>query len=430
MATFQEPTKADQQPERAARRNPQAETPLEMMPGLVPRGLERALANPRSIRPETLLQLQRTIGNRAVHSLLQRELLAGPGGEANRRRSDREAQPATAAGHLPSPLDQLVERIDGSAAITKRPGDLSIVVVGETFDARPERQGEQLISTDYGQSFARHDQVKSNVEGSTQYSPNLEFAHKTDVFGSTVSRVRFDGTVEKSDQAITVNGFFRHEVNSWVPTGAGPDGQIALESPDDPNITVENRSEIVQDLRPGTGSTKDLRPRRERFFVPKITVEHEKQHADWFQKSFEEQWKQRREGWRTEISGDARDEAEVRSRIEKVREELAVTVLDDQPFPGCEIPIYKVDATKYEAFISKLKTFAPVNKFANYALDDLYGMVDKRRTPQLEQEWQSQIEAMWAQLNVAEFDKVPDHISGIEKLETFYKEAKTKREHK
>src|SRR5215471_9104210 len=53
--------------------------------------VRRSFADPRTLSPENLLALQRTIGNRAVQRLLQRKLMVGAAHDPYEQQADRVA---------------------------------------------------------------------------------------------------------------------------------------------------------------------------------------------------------------------------------------------------------------------------------------------------------------------------------------------------
>ena len=64
--------------------------------------LQQALANPAEVPPTGILALQRTVGNRAVSSLIQTKLRVGPAGDRYEQEADRVAEQVLTMP-LPSP---------------------------------------------------------------------------------------------------------------------------------------------------------------------------------------------------------------------------------------------------------------------------------------------------------------------------------------
>ena len=63
--------------------------------------LQRMEEAPGSIRPADVLQLQRTIGNRATGQLLQAKLKLGPAGDRYEQEADQVAKQVVAASRQP-----------------------------------------------------------------------------------------------------------------------------------------------------------------------------------------------------------------------------------------------------------------------------------------------------------------------------------------
>ena len=64
--------------------------------------LQRMERTPQTLRPADILQLQRTIGNRATGLLLQAKLKLGPAGDRYEQEADRVARQVVRASHQPN----------------------------------------------------------------------------------------------------------------------------------------------------------------------------------------------------------------------------------------------------------------------------------------------------------------------------------------
>ena len=95
MATHQQIDKT--RSSSAARAN-KSKSPAGPHPAQILQRLEDA---PGSIRPADILQLQRTIGNRATGRLLQAKLKLGPAGDVYEQEADRVAQQVVHASRQP-----------------------------------------------------------------------------------------------------------------------------------------------------------------------------------------------------------------------------------------------------------------------------------------------------------------------------------------
>lgn len=95
MGDSQYHAKTEQSKRPAPQRQPQASKNSDPKPPISALELQAALANPQAARPETILQLQRMVGNRAVTDLLQRKVAVEPAPDQGHHQADRSPQPVS-----------------------------------------------------------------------------------------------------------------------------------------------------------------------------------------------------------------------------------------------------------------------------------------------------------------------------------------------
>jgi hypothetical protein len=108
----------DNSPKKSARQK-QPSAPLSAASAL--EVLQRAQNAPQTLRPVDVLQLQRTIGNRAIGRLLQAKLKLGPAGDRYEPEADRVARKVVINNQIYDPTTEL--QVKGKASDLTRVND-------------------------------------------------------------------------------------------------------------------------------------------------------------------------------------------------------------------------------------------------------------------------------------------------------------------
>jgi hypothetical protein len=142
MPTSQPPTKTGRVKKDILNRESRAPTKAEKKHTVSSLNLQAAVSSPQHARPETILQLQRLAGNRAVSQLIQRKLVVCPSNDLHEQEADRVAGDVVSASYTP------LQREDGEESLqTKSLADsITPLVQRQSEDVEEEEvQTKRLV---------------------------------------------------------------------------------------------------------------------------------------------------------------------------------------------------------------------------------------------------------------------------------------------
>lgn len=248
---------------------------------------------------------------------------------------------------------------------------------------RPNRQIEGI-----------EDAIRSRLRMTTQVRRGADVSG---LFGfATAEAELIDSHVDPAGGHYALTGLVEWRIFWDVQPSRGPQGQVDISSPEDPDISAANYDQVVADLTPDT-SVEGGTPPRSQFWARDLTIEHEQYHVNDYRRLGQEAIRVTNR-W---LSGQtASSTREVEDLLPLAMDEFIDHVERGMVKPASEIRAYSAGVARYQARVEAIDNRGTEGRYGHY--------VTRGDTLSSIAQWYYGDRRRWRDIYRANRDQIPD----------------------